>query len=104
VAALIAPARILEPFGVSVGTPDGRTEVRAVYGGFGVAFGVLLLTALRVESIREGVFIAVAVALLGMAAGRLASAALGDRARLWPSWTFFATELALAALLLGAAA
>ena len=43
IAALVAPARILAPFGVTVATADGRSEVRAVYGGFGVVTGVLLL-------------------------------------------------------------
>jgi hypothetical protein len=102
VVALVLPVRILAPLGVAVETPDGRTEVRAVYGGFGVAVGVLLFVALGVQPIRDGVFVAVAVALGGMAAGRLASALFGERPRLWPTWVFFAVEIALAALLVAA--
>lgn len=101
--ALAVPARVLELFGVTVETPDGRTEVRAVYGGFGVAVGVLLLVALWTESIRDGVFVAVAFALCGMAGGRIASSLLGERPSIWPSWVFFGIELALAGLLIAAA-
>ena len=35
--ALARPADVLAQFGVSVETPEGRNEVRAVYGGFGLA-------------------------------------------------------------------
>jgi hypothetical protein len=101
--ALAAPARILAPFGVAIETPNGRTEVRAVYGGFGIAIGVLLFVALWTESIRDGVFIAVAVALAGMAGGRLFSSMVGDRPTVWPSWAFFTVELVLATLLVLAA-
>ena len=104
IVALAAPTRILGTFGVEVKTPEGRTEVRAVYGGFGIAVGVLLLVALGVESIRVGVFVATAVALCGMAAGRIASAVIGERLALWPTWAFFAIELVLAGLLIGGAA
>ena len=40
--ALVVPAAILAPFGVPVESPDGRAEVRAVYGGFGIAVAALL--------------------------------------------------------------
>lgn len=103
VVALAVPARILAPFGVAVETPDGRSEVRAVYGGFGIALAVVLLVALWADSIRDGVFIAVAVALAGMAGGRVFAALAGDRAAFWPSWTFFVIELVLAGMLVGAA-
>ncbi len=89
----------------NAGAPVGsRCEVRAVYGGFGVAVGVVLVVALAVESIRDGVFVAIAVALCGMAAGRIVSALLGERVSFWPTWAFCAIELALAALLFGATA
>ena len=102
VVALATPARILRTFGVEVGTPEGRTEVRAVYGGFGVAVGVILVVAIAADDIRDGVFLAVAIALLGMAGGRAASSAMGERARLWPTWFFFGLEVVLAGLLLAA--
>ena len=49
-------------------TADARNEVRAVYGGFGIAIAVLLAVAAQDVGIRSGVLLAVAVALLGMAA------------------------------------
>ncbi|MGW7364075.1 DUF4345 family protein [Streptomyces sp. NPDC054841] len=39
---LITPAALIRPFGIELTVPEARTEVRAVYGGFGVATGVLL--------------------------------------------------------------
>ena len=46
VLALVAPERILATFGTTGLTVEGRNEVRAVYGGFGVAVGVLLVAAM----------------------------------------------------------
>ena len=34
---LFTPERIQAPFGTTVQTVEGRNEVRAVYGGFGIA-------------------------------------------------------------------
>ena len=45
VAALVRPAFIWAPFGVEPTTPESRNEVRAVYGGFGLAVAVLLVVA-----------------------------------------------------------
>jgi hypothetical protein len=103
IAALALPERILATFGVSVESADGRTEVRAVYGGFGSALGVLLVVALWADSIRDGAFVAIAVALAGMAGGRIVSALLGEPVSIWPTWFFFAIELALASMLVVAA-
>jgi hypothetical protein len=73
-AALIRPAVIWAPFGASPTTPAARNEVRAVYGGFGCALAVLLVVADRSGAgFRDGVLIAVAVALAGMAGGRIIS-------------------------------
>ena len=71
-AALVSPAFIWAPFGVVPSTPASRNEVRAVYGGFGLAVAGLLVAADRAgDSFREGALVAVAVSLAGMAAGRL---------------------------------
>jgi hypothetical protein len=43
--ALVKPALIWKPFGVAPTTPAARNEVRAVYGGFGLAVAALLFTA-----------------------------------------------------------
>jgi hypothetical protein len=97
--ALALPERVLSLFGVSVTTRDGRSEVRAVYGGFGVAIGVVLVAALRAPAIRSGVVICVAVALLGMAGGRVAAALLDGRPGFFPV-LFGGVELAMALALL----
>ncbi|MDX6698487.1 MAG: hypothetical protein QOE65_1884 [Solirubrobacteraceae bacterium] len=102
--ALAAPARVLEPFGVAVGTADGRNEVRAVYGGFGLAVaGLLGVAAAGSGSTREGILVAIGFALAGMAAGRLVSALADRRLTAYPPATFLAIEVAAAAVLLAAA-
>ncbi|HEV7732100.1 MAG TPA: DUF4345 family protein [Candidatus Binatia bacterium] len=102
VAALLAPARILATFGVAVTTVDGRNEVRAVYGGYGVAMAGMLMLALVTPELAPGIFTCLAGALAGMAGGRLVSAAIDRRAGLWP-WVFFVLE-ALGAIVLVVAA
>jgi hypothetical protein len=37
--ALAAPAALVRPFGITLGESTSRSEVRAVYGGFGLAAG-----------------------------------------------------------------
>ncbi len=100
--ALLAPEHILRTFGTTALTADGRNEVRAVYGGFGVAVAVLLVLAARSDSIRPGVFLAIAVALLGMAGGRVIAALVERPARFYPCWFYCVVEVALAGLLVAA--
>jgi hypothetical protein len=99
--ALTKPWRILELFGISVATADGRNEIRAVYGGFGIAVCLLLTATLWRESIRPGVLIAVAAALLGMAAGRIVSAVIDRTLGRYPL-IFLIVEVVLAVMLLAA--
>jgi len=64
---LLSPSALIRPFGIALPTAAGRAEVRAVYGGFGVAVAVLLaLSGLNVGGIRTGAVTAVDVALIGM--------------------------------------
>ncbi len=101
--ALARPALVLAQFGVAVDTPEGRNEVRTVYGGFGLAIGALLaVAALGDPATADGILVAIAVALGGMAAGRLFSAALERPASAYPVWVYFAIEVGAAAALLGA--
>lgn len=90
-AALVVPAMIWRPFGVEPTTPAARNEVRAVYGGFGIALAVLLVLSDDASAgLRDGVLVTVAVSVLGMAAGRLISAALEPRGLLgWPGFFLF---------------
>jgi len=101
--ALVVPERITATFGTPTLTVDGRNEVRAVYGGFGLAIGVLLLAAERLPAIRQGALVAVAVALAGMAGGRLVAAALERPRTFYPAWFYCAVETVGAVALLVAA-
>lgn len=102
--ALARPRDVLAQFGVSVDTVEGRNEVRAVYGGFGLAIaGLLAVAALGDPSTAEGIVVATAFALLGMAGGRLLGVVRERPAGLHPVWTYFAIELVSAAALLVAA-
>ena len=101
---LVAPDRLTRPFGIGLGGPDGRTETRAVYGGFGVAMAVLLaLSVIREADLRPGAVIAVAVALLGMAAGRVVSRLVERPRAFYPNWLFFWVEAVIGLALLWAA-
>ncbi|MBM7332635.1 MAG: DUF4345 family protein [Alcanivorax sp.] len=97
--AIAAPDRVLALVDVPRLPWAARSEVRAVYGGFGLAVGGLLLAAPALPAWRAGIVVTVAVALLGMAGGRLAGLLLDRRLPAWPAG-FLATELLLAALLL----
>lgn len=100
---LAAPGKLIAPFGIELGTATARTEVRAVYGGFGVATGVLLaLAAFDVGGLRHGVTITVAVALAGMAFGRLVARITERPGAFYPSWFYLWVELVGAAMLVGA--
>jgi len=97
VLALARPRDVLAQFGVPVESVEGRNEVSAVYGGFGLAVaGVLAAAALGADEIREGVLVAVAVAVGGMAAGRVFAALREWPRGLYPVWTYFTIEVASA--------
>jgi hypothetical protein len=96
-AALARPASIGNYFDVRIDSVDGRNEVRAVYGGFGLAIALALVLATGIPAWRAGVIACVALALAGMAAGRLFSALL-ERPGFWP-WFFCGVEAGAAALL-----
>jgi hypothetical protein len=75
---LIAPRRALAFVGLQVGSPEGRAEVRATYGGLfiGLEVGAAVLwqTAGRTEPL--GV---IGIAWLGAAMGRVVSLAVDGR-------------------------
>jgi hypothetical protein len=102
VLALAAPERITATFGLPSLTPEGRNEVRAVYGGFGVAMSVVLASAAVSPVIAPGVLVSVGAALAGMAAGRIV-ASLVERPRgFYPCWFYCAAETVGAAVLFAA--
>lgn len=96
--ALAAPARLIAPFDIGLGSAASRAEIRAVYGGFGLAIAAMLIVALASAELRAGILLTVAAALAGMALGRLASA-MDGRTGFYPNWFYFLVEsLAAAAL------
>jgi hypothetical protein len=102
--ALARPRDVLAQFGVATETVEGRNEVRAVYGGFGLAVAALLAVAVVGDpATGEGILVAVAFALAGMAGGRVVSAALERPHGAYPVWVYFAIEVIGAAALLAAA-
>lgn len=74
IVSLVAPTRVTRQFDIPILSIAGRNEVRAVYGGFGLAVAAVMLAAIRDEALRPGILVAVAAALAGMASGRIISA------------------------------
>ena len=97
--ALARPDLVLAQFGVDRLTREGRNEVRAVYGGFGIAVAALLFVPFAVPDLRGPICLTVAVALMGMAAGRLVSAVV-DRGMGRIALAYLAVEMVGAAALL----
>lgn len=97
--AFAVPRSFLATFDLRAETPTARNEIQAVYGGFGVAMAAVLLLPLWLPQLREGIALTVALALAGMALGRLVGA-LRERPGRWPV-VFFFVEAVGAVLLLG---
>jgi hypothetical protein len=96
--ALLRPEQIVRFFGTTSLTRDGRNEVRAVYGGFGMSIACLLAAAPWLPGLQKGVLLSVGVALAGMALGRFVSIGVEGGAGTYP-WLFLCVEGALAAVL-----
>ncbi|BBX17799.1 DUF4345 domain-containing protein [Mycolicibacterium duvalii] len=101
--ALVTPARLVAPFDVTLGSATARSEVRAVYGGFGLAIAAILVVAIADAQLRAGIVTTVAAALAGMAFGRAVSA-LDARTSFYPNWFYFLVEAVAAAGLFWVAA
>jgi len=102
VAALARPVAVTAQFGIPQLDVDGRNEVRAVYGGFGLTISAALGLALFAPDMRAGIALTVALALAGMALGRLISMALDGRMGRYPA-LYLGIECVGAALLVYAA-
>ena len=103
--ALAAPAALVRPFGITLGESASRSEVRAVYGGFGLAIAAVLAYAAAADGdLRKGILITVGAALVGMAFGRVAAAVLGDRTAFYPNWFYCLVEIVAAATLFAVSA
>jgi uncharacterized membrane protein YeaQ/YmgE (transglycosylase-associated protein family) len=95
--ALARPAALIRPFGITLPNPESRAEVRAVYGGFGLAIAGMLALALAGHPARDGILMTVAAALGGMAFGRLVSVVIDRPKAFYPNWFYFLVELVGAA-------
>lgn len=102
VGAIAAPTRVTRQFGVVSLDADGRNEVRAVYGGFGLVVAAMLCLALAAPDLRAGVCLTVGMALGGMAGGRLVSWALDRRIGKAPAAYLVLETLGASALLYAA--
>jgi hypothetical protein len=99
--ALAAPARMIEVFGIQLPERESRSEVRAVYGGFGLAIaGALAFAAISAGPMRTGIVVTVGLALAGMAFGRLVSAVIEGGTPFYPNWFYFVVEAVIAGALL----
>jgi hypothetical protein len=99
---LVAPKSLIAPFKLQALNPESRSEVRAVYGGYGLFVGGLLIqSTLYPGADSNSVFKTVAVSLYGMAFGRFVSYSLVERVPVsfYPNWFYFFVELILASLL-----
>lgn len=99
---LARPGALIRPFGITLPSTEARAEVRAVYGGFGVAIAGILAVAAMGHAMRDGILIAVAAALVGMAFGRLVSGVVDTPKAFYPNWFYLFVELILAGALLWA--
>lgn len=97
IAALVRPPFITTRFGITLEGADAHAEVRAVYGGFGVAIAALM-ACVAALSTRPVVAMVIATATLGMAGGRVLSALVTRGARVHPTGTFVVLEVLLTGL------
>lgn len=99
--AFAQPGTMLDRFGIRVEGAAARAEVRAVYGGFGVVVAGMLAYAALIDDGRGQLWIpsVIALALLGMAAGRLISVVLERTAGSSQTWIFCSVEVVLATAL-----
>ena len=101
--ALVRPAGLIRPFGITLPVPESRAEVRAVYGGFGLAIAGMLCLAAADHPAREGILLTVAAALGGMAFGRLVSGLVDRTTAFYPNWFYFLVEVVVGGALLWSA-
>lgn len=97
--ALAQPTLVTRQFGIGELSADARNEVRAVYGGFGVFAAAAALLAITEPDLRTGIGTTLALALGGMAAGRLVGWAIDHQLGRIPA-AYLTIELIAAAMLL----
>lgn len=102
--ALAAPALLAGPFRLAVATPVSRYEIRAVYGGFGLAMAMVLVwSAVGDGAMHSGAALTVGVALAGMAGGRVISRLWDSPTAFYPIWFYCLVEAVGAAVVFAVA-
>jgi hypothetical protein len=100
---LLAPSSIVSQFGILLSNPAARSEVRAVYGGFGLAIGLLLLLGPLLfpfyDILAPGINLCLAVSLLGMAGARGFSILVEKEYTIFPNVFYMSVEICIAFLL-----
>ncbi|MEO3784716.1 DUF4345 family protein [Actinocorallia sp. B10E7] len=97
---LLSPQRLGKPLGIVLTSGDARTEVRAVYGGYGVVMAALLTYAALTDSATgDGITLTAACALTAMAVTRLLSYPVDRPQGIFPTWAAVGAELVIAAAL-----
>jgi len=91
--AFASPATVVAYFGIAELSVDGRNEVRAVYGGFGLVVAGLVAVAPYWPRFGPGILLTIALSLFGMALGRVISRTVDGGAGFYP-WLFFVIEVA----------
>ncbi len=77
--AIFLPDSLADLVGFSLDVDRGPNEIRAVYGGFGIAMAGMAWWAVLSSPAATGMLVALGIALIGMAAGRVISLALEGR-------------------------
>lgn len=102
--ALAAPALLARPFRLEVAAPVSRYEIRAVYGGFGLAMaGVLGWSAAGMDELHSGAALTVGMALAGMAGGRVIARLFDVSTGFYPIWFYCLVEIVGAAAIFSVA-
>lgn len=94
--ALLRPKDLLAGFDIVATENGSRNEIRAVYGGFPFAASGLLMFSMIPSLYSDGILLAVSVSTLGMAVGRVISAAIDRHLGRFPA-IFIGVELVVAA-------
>ena len=99
ITALVRPEFVTSLFAMPTLNADMKNEVRAVYGGFGIAMAMVLAFGSAWEILRPGIQITAGAALVGMALGRVFSLAV-DKAIGRNPFIFLILEFVMGSLLL----
>ena len=93
IVSLVKPEFIYNLFGITSVPVDAQNEVRAVYGGFGIVMSYLLIME-EGASYYPGILLTSAMALSGMAGGRILSTIIDKTISPFPLFCLFVESFA----------